>query len=162
VLDALPQTRFVLAGSGRLDPSLRAAIEHHRMGNAFLDLGFVPHEAMADTLAAADVLALPSLAEGFSVALLEGMAAGIVPVATLAGGAAELIADGEHGFLVPPGEVDPLARALVRALTLDPAERASFAARARDRASAFSIQSTAEKMLAIYRRVAGHGPARVA
>ena len=79
-------------------------------------------------------MALPSLAEGFSVALLEGMAAGAIPVATTVGGAAELITDGHDGFLVPPGEVEPRAAALTRALSLDPQELFAMGARARVRA----------------------------
>jgi glycosyltransferase involved in cell wall biosynthesis len=155
VLDAMPRTRFVLAGEGRMGTDIRDAIERHGLRPAFLDLGLLPHEEMADTLAAADVLALPSLAEGFSVVLLEGMAAGVTPVATTVGGAAELIADGETGFLVPPGDADALARALVRALGLAPAARRILSARARERAASFSIDATARQMLEVYRRATG-------
>jgi glycosyltransferase involved in cell wall biosynthesis len=155
VIDTRPRTRFVLAGAGGSESRVRENIERYGLQSAFLDLGFLPHTEMAATIAAADVLALPSLAEGFSVALLEGMAGGVIPVATTVGGAAELIADGENGFLVHPGEVDPLARALVRALSLGPRERLAVAARARARAASFSIDVTASKMFDVYRRVTG-------
>jgi glycosyltransferase involved in cell wall biosynthesis len=157
VVDALPRTRFLLAGAGGSASGVREDIERHGLRSAFLDLGSLAREDMSGTIAASDVLALPSLAEGFSLALIEGMASGVIPVATTVGGAAELITDGEDGFLVPPGEVGPLARALIRALTLAPADRSALAARARARAMSFSIQATADGMLEVYRRAAGGG-----
>ncbi len=152
VLAAHPGTRFVLAGAGGSDPRLREAIEERGLQRAFLDLGFLPHDEMAGTIAAADFLALPSLAEGFSVALIEGMAAGAIPIATRVGGAAELVRDGENGFLVAPADADLLAEALVKALSLDPPDRARFSARARARSAAFSIRATAAGTLEAYRR----------
>ncbi len=156
VLDAHPRTRFVLLSAGERDQNLADTIRALGLQRAFLDLGFLPHAEAAATIGAADIVALPSLAEGFSVALLEGMAAGAIPVATTVGGAAELITDGHDGFLVPPGEVEPLAAALTRALSLDPQERFAMGARARARAATFSIHATAAGMLDAYRRaVAG-------
>ena len=134
------------------DQNLADTIRALGLQRAFLDLGFLPHAEAAATIGAADIVALPSLAEGFSVALLEGMAAGAIPVATTVGGAAELITDGHDGFLVPPGEVEPLAAALTRALSLDPQERSAMGARARARAATFSIHATAAGMLDAYRR----------
>lgn len=58
------------------------------------------------------VLLSASLAEGFSVAILEGMAAGLAPVATALPGARELIRDGHNGLLVPPRDARGLAGAL--------------------------------------------------
>ncbi len=152
VVDALPRTRFVLAGAGGPDPKVRDAIEQSGLQGAFLDLGFLPHDEMATTIAASDVLALPSLAEGFSVALIEGMAAGAIPVATTVGGAAELIVDGETGFLAPPAEVQPLAWALRAALGLSPEQHAAMADRARARAASFDIKATSAGMMDVYRR----------
>ena len=61
-------------------------------------------------LAAADVAVMPSLNEALSNVLLESMAAGAPIVATRVGGTPEALTDGETGLLVPPGEVQPLAR----------------------------------------------------
>src|SRR5207302_819758 len=73
-----------------------------------------------------------SRAEGMSNALLEYMAAGRPIVASAVGAAPELIEDGVHGLLVPPGDAGALARALA-ALLDDPgrARRLGEAARAR-------------------------------
>jgi glycosyltransferase involved in cell wall biosynthesis len=150
VLADRPRTRFVLAGARH--PMVAEFIRRHGVEPSFLDLGLLPHTEMVRTIGAADVVALPSFAEGFSVALLEGMAAGAIPVATTVGGAAELITDGHDGFLVPPGEVEPLAAALTRALTLDPPARSAMSARARARAGTFSIDATAAGTFDAYRR----------
>ena len=107
---------------------------------------------MVEVICGADLLVLPSLAEGFSLVLIEGLAAGAVTVATSVGGARELIEDGEHGFLVPPGDVEALAVAILRGLRLDTPDRQEMAARARARAAQFSIAATADKMMAVYER----------
>ncbi|MFR9190321.1 MAG: glycosyltransferase [Anaerotruncus massiliensis (ex Togo et al. 2019)] len=79
------------------------------------------------------------------------MAAGRVVAASRAGGLAEHVADGETGFLVPPGDADALTKALSRALALPPAdyERMGRAAvkRAREMFSAGAVRG---RLLAIY------------
>lgn len=67
---------------------------------------------VTDYLRAADVFVLPSASEGLSVALLEAMSSGLVPVATAVGGAVDLIRDGDNGRLVRPGDVEGLRMAL--------------------------------------------------
>ena len=64
----------------------------------------------------ADVFALPSLQEGFGLVFLEAMAAGLPIVAAHAAAVPEVVPDGEAGILVPPGDVDALAEALIRLL----------------------------------------------
>jgi glycosyltransferase involved in cell wall biosynthesis len=66
-------------------------------------------------LAAADVFALSSEAEGFSNALLEAMSSSLACVATDVGGNAEALADGA-GVVTPPGDADALATALTEIL----------------------------------------------
>jgi L-malate glycosyltransferase len=65
-------------------------------------------------IARADVILLPSLWEGFGVILAEAMAAGRPVVAFDVGGAVEVIARDETGFLTPPGDVQGLVGALGR------------------------------------------------
>lgn len=59
-----------------------------------------------------DLFVLPSLAEGISNTILEAMATGLPVVATQVGGNAELVQEGDTGLLVPPGDVDTMARAI--------------------------------------------------
>jgi len=65
-----------------------------------------------DVLAAMDVFALPSIAEGMSNTMLEAMASGLPVVATRVGGNSELIDNGVTGTLVGPGDRSALAEAI--------------------------------------------------
>lgn len=67
----------------------------------------------------AHVLLMPSDLESFGLAALEGMACGVVPVATRVGGVPELITDGEDGFLEEVGDIRAQAARVVSLLTDD-------------------------------------------
>lgn len=75
-----------------------------------------------DLVAACDVFVLPSRQEGLGVAALEAMAGARPVVASRVGGLGEAVIDDRTGLLVPPADVDALARALTRLLR-DPALR---------------------------------------
>lgn len=84
-------------------------------------------------LAASDVGILNSHQEGFSNAVLEGMAAGLPMIVTEVGGNAEAVIDGETGLVVPAHDSKALAAAIVR-VAGDPDLRAAFGAAGRKRA----------------------------
>lgn len=69
--------------------------------------------ALAEVLLAADIGLLCSDEEGFSNAILEGMAAGLPMIVTDVGGNAEAVVNGETGIVVPKGEVTELAAAIL-------------------------------------------------
>jgi glycosyltransferase involved in cell wall biosynthesis len=102
---------------------------------------------------AADIFVLPSASEGLSVALLEAMSSGVVPVATAVGGAVDLIQDGVNGYLVEPGEVGALAAALNEALA-SPAWRARAANMSRESiVRQFDLSIVAHDLASMYREV---------
>jgi len=70
-----------------------------------------------EALAMADVLVLPSLAEGFGLVLIEAMAAGVPVVATDVPGIRDVVSDGVNGLLVPPKSPQALAGAIGRVLS---------------------------------------------
>ncbi len=72
--------------------------------------GQIPDPALEDHLSTGHLLAIPSTYEGFGIAYLEGMGFGLPPLATTAGGASELITDGEDGLLVPPADPEAITR----------------------------------------------------
>ncbi len=101
----------------------------------------------------ADVVAVPSIyVDPFPTVNLEAMAAGKPVVATCFGGSAEVVLDGETGFIVDPLQVEALAGALLRLLR-DDALRASMGERGRERIRAhFDLTRQVEQMLEIYQR----------
>ena len=105
---------------------------------------------VAACLAAADVVALPSLHEGLGVAALEAMAAGRAVVASRVGGLVEAVAEEETGLLVAPGDARELGAALGR-LAADAALRRRFGAAGRARVHArYTTARMAEGTLACY------------
>ena len=104
-------------------------------------------------LRAFDVFVLPSLSEGMSNTLLEAMAAGVPPVASVVGGNGEIVRDGVDGKLFPSDDESALGACLV-ALCRDDALRARFAAAARERVHAtFDIRHMIERYEQLYERV---------
>lgn len=98
----------------------------------------------------AAVVALPSLAEGLPVVLLEAMAQARPVVATAVGGTPELVVDGETGLLVPPGDADALAAAL-RALLDDPRRARELGEAGRRRVEErFTAERMTDAVLALY------------
>jgi len=151
VQDAIPDVRFVLIGEGTEEGRLRAQVEHLGLRDSVLFAGM--REDAADLVAAFDIFVLPSLYEGFGVALLEAMAAGTAIVASRTGGIPEVLGDDEHGLLVEPGDSSGLAEVLVSLLN-DPTRRGALAENARTRANAFDARATAAKSREIYASIA--------
>jgi len=96
-----PDVRLEIAGSGPERVALEREVTSLGMDNHVKFLGW--QADLMSVLARWDVFALPSLEEGFGIAALEAMAAGLPIVATSVGGIPELIEDGRTGWLVPPG-----------------------------------------------------------
>jgi glycosyltransferase involved in cell wall biosynthesis len=125
-----PRAVFAVAGEGEL----RAELERQAVAAGLSGRFALPGSAsdVPGFLAGLDVAVLCSHAEGMSNALLEYMTAGRAIVATAVGAALELIEDGVHGLLVPPGDAARLADAIARLLKdRDLAQRLGEAARRR-------------------------------
>ena len=74
--------------------------------------GWVSGASKVDMFARADIFVLPSYAEGMPIAILEAMACSLPVVATNVGGIPDLITEGQEGYLLEPGDVQGLARAI--------------------------------------------------
>jgi glycosyltransferase involved in cell wall biosynthesis len=150
VVDRGLPVRFAAVGQG---PERDVIEQRHRdlgLGDRFLLLGY--RRDIPRLLAAADVFTLASRFEGYPVALMEALAAGLPVVATAVGGVADAVTEGVEGRLVAAGDVTALAAAL--AATVDDADgRAAMAAAARTRATAFDIRRAARHLERCYDRV---------
>jgi glycosyltransferase involved in cell wall biosynthesis len=111
---------------------VRRAVRGHGLGDRVRMAGELDDDALADTLRSSHVLAVPSRYEGFGIVYLEGMSFGLPALASRAGGAREVVADGETGVLVDPDSPAAVARALTR-LDADRDRLARMGQTARDR-----------------------------
>jgi glycosyltransferase involved in cell wall biosynthesis len=147
VVEQIPSARVLLVGEGAERPRLEALARSLGVAERLGMLGGVFD--VTTRLAAADVLAVPSRNEGMGRVIVEAMALGIPVVATAVGGVPDVVADGESGRLVGPGDVDALATALVE-LGRDEALRGKLGEAAQARAESFSSAVAREKLLAVY------------
>jgi glycosyltransferase involved in cell wall biosynthesis len=116
LLPARPDLKLAIVGDGWPEPvaALEAAIESLGVTDAVKLVGF--RGDIPDFLASLDVAVSSSLREGSPLSVMEYMGAGKPIVATRVGGVPDLIDDGEHGLLVPPGDPEALAAAIGRLL----------------------------------------------
>lgn len=148
---ALDDTVLVLAGQpgwGGVDP-VALAVERGLPPERLRVLGKVPDAELATVLRGASVLAVPSLAEGFGLGLLEAMAAGVPVVHTDVPALVEVA--GGAGVTVPRGDAAALAKAL-REVLGSPERAAELTRSGRDRAKSFTWRRAAEAVWAIHRR----------
>ncbi|WP_254768198.1 glycosyltransferase family 4 protein [Salinilacihabitans rarus] len=129
---------LTVVGSHEADPGyareVREAAAERGIGERVTFAGEVDDAELASLLRRLHVLAVPSRHEGFGAVYLEAMEYGAVPVASAAGGASELVADGENGFLVEPDDPDRIA-AVVDRLAADRTELARLSRAALETAS---------------------------
>jgi glycosyltransferase involved in cell wall biosynthesis len=143
----VPGARLAVIGDGSQRNRLATLISDLEIADRVALLGYMPQ--IAPLLAAADVVALPSLSEGLPMAALEAMALGRPVVATRVGGVPEAVEDGVTGLLVAPAEPKALAMA-IQSLLDDPVRAERMGALARERViRCFSV----EHMAAEYVRV---------
>ena len=143
------EVRLVIMGEGELRPDLEQLINEYRLyGSVFLP-GFV--ENPFAIMKQADLFVLSSAWEGLPNVLIQAMACGTPVVSTdCPSGPAEILENGEWGRLVPVGDVEALAQAMLETLTdrnhPDVAERAGY----------FSVDNAATQ----YLRLLITGPVR--
>lgn len=130
--EGLPAT-LTLVGDGGLRPSLEREVRALGLADRVRFAGWADGAAVARALAEARVAVLPSFAEGLPIVLMEAFAWGRAVVATDVAGIPELVRHGESGWLVRPGDVGALARALREALQASDEQLAARACAGRER-----------------------------
>ena len=147
--------QLTIAGAGPDETALRQTVRELNLEREVRFVGPVFAAAKLRLLAQADVLILPSYAEGLPYALLEGMAAGLPVVATPVGAIPDVVSEGEHGFFVPPRDIHAIAQA-IRRLAADPAARRDMGARCRERiAGHYSIERLVDEYTRLYAELGG-------
>src|SRR5215218_6337818 len=158
LLEALPgvlgrtrSVRLVVAGrDGNQTPLLRATVGRLGLEGTVAFLG--PRDDVADLLAAADTVVIPSRWEGLSNVLIEAMALEAPVVASDLPTLEDAATDGDTAILVPPADPARLAPAIVATLA-DPGAARRRAGHARERfMRGFTVDHVADQMLAFYGR----------
>ncbi len=143
-----PDARFLIVGRGPMQASIKSAIEELGLNGRAQILG--ERKDAKAVIAMLDVLVLTSTNEGMPNVLLEGAVVGTPVVTTAAGGAAEVVVDGETGFVVPCGDAPAVARRVLDILR-DDAMRKRLAEAASERMRQyFSADRAAAAIQACY------------
>ena len=152
----VPEAQLVLCAGAADTPELGAEVtelvdglQASRSGVIWIP-EMLPRHEIVQLLTHATVFATPSIYEPLGIVNLEAMACGTAVVASRIGGIPEVVADGETGLLVPPGEPEPLAAAL-NTLTRDPDRARAMGQAGRKRAVAeFGWPAIAAQVAALY------------
>jgi glycosyltransferase involved in cell wall biosynthesis len=148
---------LVLAGDGHMRPAIEALIAKHNLQSCVRITGWISGDQVRREIEAARALVLPSFAEGLPVVLMEAMALHRPVISTYVAGIPELVTSGEHGWLVPAGDIDALEQAMRACLAASPADLARMGdaafARVKER---HHIDIEAAKLATLFREAAGH------
>lgn len=114
IINVFPQTYFLIAGDGKERKKLEEMTQELAIQSNVHFLGTI--KDIPQIISLFDVAVMSSNFETFSNAILEYMAASKPVVSTNAGSTAELVIDGKTGYLIPCGDYDALADAILRLL----------------------------------------------
>lgn len=143
-----------IGGDGPEKAALRAYVEQRGLSESVRFVGHLPHEAVPSFLAGGDLFAYPSSSETQGLVTLEALAAGLPAVVVDAPGNRDIVEHERSGLVTVP-TAEGLAAAL-EDMVLHADRRAAFAARARERADAFSVEHMAEQVEALYASLRAH------
>ena len=149
IAGTLAQVRLVLVGQGTQAEDLRRMASGLHGAARVTFAGVCAHEALPTYYRAADLFLFASETETQGLVLAEAAACGLPAVAVNAPGCSEVVHDGDTGVLTK-GDPSALAEAAI-GLLVDPARRATMAARARQLAeSEFDVTLQIDRTLAVY------------
>ncbi|MDZ7290121.1 MAG: glycosyltransferase family 4 protein [candidate division KSB1 bacterium] len=111
----LPATTLIIIGSGELEAVLKRRVFALGIDKQVIWPGRKPHEEIPFWMSAADFLVLPSLSEGYPNVILEALACGTPVIASRVGGVPEILVSPDLGIMVPPGDSEALAQAMLAA-----------------------------------------------
>jgi glycosyltransferase involved in cell wall biosynthesis len=124
-----PVCQLLIVGEGPAERALRSLSEQLGIASRVIFSGM--RRDIPQLLSLMEIFVLPSLYEGFGIAILEAMAAGKPVVASTVGGIPEFVVPGESGLLVPPGDSVALAAA-IRQLLAQPEQAKAMGGRGQE------------------------------
>ncbi|WP_155841081.1 glycosyltransferase family 4 protein [Agromyces luteolus] len=151
--------RLVIVGDGPEQARLEALVDAHGLGGRVVLAGRLDPTAVADAMAGATAVVVPSRTEAFGIVALEAWRSGAALVMTERGGAPGFVVDGVDGLLVDPLDVDAL-RSAIRRVVDDRELRARLVDAGRRRVPEFTWRRVAEAYVADYDRILDGDDAR--
>jgi len=137
--------KLVIIGDGSERKQLENLTEKLELKEKIKFLGEIPNERIPEYLAGADCFVLPSIKEGFGIAILEAQAVGLPVIATKMGGILDIIKDGETGILVEPKNSQALAQAIYKIYSGQKFAKANL--------EKYDWQNIVEKVYQIYQKI---------
>ena len=138
---------FVFVGSGDINKYKKLS-EELRVKECIKFVGYVDRDKPL-YYKASDIFVLPSLSESFGIVNLEAMACGVPVVASKVGGIPDVVKDGWNGLLVPPGDSEALANAIIYLLENEDI-RERMGKNGRERVKNYSWDKIAEETEKVY------------
>ena len=155
-LAAVPEGTLAVAGREDPDPDYAAAVRRRARApdlvNRVRFRGALGPAALAGLLRGSALLAVPSTHEGFGIVYLEGFAFGLPALAAASGGAAEIVTDGETGWLIREAESGSAARRIAACLKTLAADRGRLVAMGLRAAERHRVHPTWEESAAAAER----------
>ena len=153
-LPADSNVHILLVGGGMDAPHIATLIDASPMAASIHTLGY--RDDIPALISACSASVLPATKrEGLPKTVIESMVYGIAPIVTATGGSPELVQDGECGIVVPPGDAEALARAIVD-MASDDERRLVWGKRARERIGThFNVRDSIARHRALYEELTG-------
>lgn len=137
--------RFQIVGDGPYREELEKLTAELNLGDRVQFLGM--RTDVPQLLEKADVFVhMPTCEEGFGIAVVEAMAAGLICICAKSGGIPEIISDGLDGFLVEKNSTTAVADKIRMIAAMDSQARYAFGMRAKEKGKRFSIESFADTL----------------
>lgn len=141
-----------IVGDGPLKPALKHLSEELGVGGRITVYGYLPRADLIEVMCNSHVCVVPSLWEGFGLAALEAMAAGLPVIASSSGSLKEIVRDGYNGYLVPVGDHRAIA-SRVRELCANSRMRRDMSINCKDTARQYNWDDTALQTLGAMMKV---------
>lgn len=154
VHEMIPGARLTIAGSGPERAKLDAMAKELGVADAVVFAGRIDNEHMPALYRDADLALNPSLADNMPISILEALASGVPVVSTDVGGIPFLVEDEKTALLVPPGNPERMAEAVLR-LLLDESLRERLVQSGLNHAHQFAWESVRDQLFSAYEMALG-------
>ncbi len=149
VLKTLPNTYFVVAGSGDMEKDMMEEAASRNISDRFLFVGFLRGAELSAVYSLADVFVMPSVSEPFGITPLEAMMHKTPVIISKQSGVSEVVS---HALKVDFWDIDEMAEEIVAVLTY-PALSATLAKNGLEQVKTCTWEKAAKECMSIYKKM---------